>query len=136
MALTCHKSLIFAFFSIILIGCQSHPCRDIKNQRIQESAGGASLNQNRTPTAGAKTLKVKVFKADGSLQCSMGKKISIDEVKKELKGIEVFSQTSQNDGLMRIQVCGAPTGDSHVFEIKQDDLEKALKLGFKQWTLN
>lgn len=122
---------------LIFTGCQSHPCRDIKNQRIQESAGSSSVAFNsRTPTAGVKTLKVKVFKADGSLQCSMGKKISIDEMQKELKGIEVFSKTNQNDGLMRIQVCGAPTGDSHVFEIKQEDLEKALKLGFKQWTLN
>jgi hypothetical protein len=66
----------------------------------------------------------------------MGKKISLEEMQKELKGIEVFSKTNQNDGLMRIQVCGAPTGDSNVFEIKQEDLEKALKLGFKQWTLN
>jgi hypothetical protein len=126
-----------SLMGLMLLGCQSHPCRDIKNQRIQESANGSNgLNQSRTPTAGVKTLKVKVFKADGSLQCAMGKKISLDEMQKELKGIEVFSKTNQNDGLMRIQVCGAPTGDSNVFEIKQEDLEKALKLGFKQWTLN
>lgn len=128
---------LVSVIGLILSGCQSHPCRDIKNQRIQEGANsGVGLNQSRTPTAGVKTLKVKVFKADGSLQCAMGKKISLDEMQKELKGIEVFSKTNQNDGLMRIQVCGAPTGDSNVFEIKQEDLEKALKLGFKQWTLN
>ena len=122
---------------LILAGCQSHPCRDIKNQRIQEgTAQGSTLNQSRTPTAGVKTLKVKVFKADGSLQCAMGKKISLDEMQKELKGIEVFSRTNQNDGLFQIQVCGAPTGYSNVFEIRPEDLEKALKLGFGQWTLN
>ncbi len=128
---------LISFIGLILMGCQSHPCRDIKNQRIQEgTAQSTGQNQSRNPTAGVKTLKVKVFKADGSLQCAMGKKISLEDMQKEFKGIEVFSKTNQNDGLMRIQVCGAPTGDSNVFEIKQEDLEKALKLGFKQWTLN
>jgi hypothetical protein len=35
--------------------------------------------------------------------------------------------------MMRIQVCGAATGYSNVYEIDQKDLEKALKLGFRKW---
>ncbi len=36
--------------------------------------------------------------------------------------------------MMRIQVCGAPTGNSNVYEIDRKDLEAALKVGFKEWT--
>lgn len=126
--------LVFILVSLIVMGCQNTPCRNIKAQDSSKPRQ-ASSSQN-VPTAGVKSLKVKIYKADGSLQCGMGKKISLDEMQKELKGIQVFSKSNQNDGLMRIQVCGSPTGDANVYEINQEDLEKALKLGFKQWTFN
>ena len=117
--------------SFFVMGCQNTPCRNVKTQD-----GAARSTGSGVATAGVKTLKIKVFKADGSLQCGMGKKISLDEMQKELKGIQVFNKYNQNDGLMRIQVCGSPTGDANIYEINQEDLEKALKLGFKQWTFN
>lgn len=121
--------------SMLVLGCQNTPCRNIKTQQ-QDSATRSSSAAQNLPTAGVKSLKIKVFKADGSLQCGMGKKISLDEMQKELKGIQVFNKYNQNDGLMRIQVCGSPTGDANIYEINQEDLDKALKLGFKQWTFN
>lgn len=117
---------------VLGIGCQNTPCRNVKTQDSSARSASSQIVQ----TEGVKTLKVKIFKADGSLQCGMGKKISLDEMQKELKGIQVFSKSNQNDGLMRIQVCGSPTGNSNVYEINQEDLDKALKLGFKQWTFN
>ncbi len=79
------------------------------------------------------TTRVFVYKADGTLQCNQGSKIDIGKMKKELGAIQVFSTETKHDGMMRIQVCGQPTGNSHVFEIDQKDLEAALKLGFKKW---
>ena len=64
----------------------------------------------------------------------MGQAISLDEMKKGLAGIQVFSSKNQPDGLMHPQVCGAPTGHHNVYEISRADLEKAKKAGFKEWT--
>lgn len=130
-------ALIHAIFLVsvfAITACQNTPCRNVKTQGNEARATGSAAPA--VATAGVKTLKIKVFKADGSLQCGMGKKISLDEMQKELKGIQVFNKYNQNDGLMRIQVCGSPTGDANIYEINQEDLEKAIKLGFKQWTFN
>ncbi|MFN8847565.1 MAG: hypothetical protein ACK5V3_14190 [Bdellovibrionales bacterium] len=129
--------IVFLAITLGLLGCQNTPCRDLRTQKSEiknevSPVQGGALNENSQ----AGLLKVKVYKPDGSLQCNMGKKISLQDMKKQLTGITVHSQSTLNDGLMRIQVCGAPTGDSHVFEISDSDLQKALKLGFKQWTSN
>ncbi len=80
------------------------------------------------------TDKVKVFKDDGSLQCGQGEQIALAEMEKELKNIRVYSSAHKNDGMMRIQLCGSPTGNCNVYEIDRKDLEAAMKLGFKEWT--
>jgi hypothetical protein len=77
---------------------------------------------------------IKVFKFDGSLQCGQGEKIALSEMQKELKDILVISSENKNDGMMRIQLCGSPTGNCNVYEIDRKDLEAALKYGFKEWT--
>lgn len=140
------KSIRFSFkvfflmaSMFIIAGCQNKPCRDIRSQKAASDTAVTNVKPHAispAPVQGSSMLKVKVYKSDGSLQCGMGKTIAIEDMKKELKGIKVYSQSNQNDGLMRIQVCGAPTGQAHVFEISEEDLAKALKLGFKQWTFN
>jgi len=125
------KFLVLLSLGLVsLSACQNVPCRELKNQKRE-----AQSQEGSAPTsiAGGPQLKVKVYKSDGSLQCGMGKKIPLETMEKELKGIQIFSKSNRNDGLMRIQVCGAPTGDANVYEIKKEDLEKAVKLGFKQW---
>lgn len=82
----------------------------------------------------ANMKKVKVAKVDGTLQCSQGKLIALAIMQKELKEIAVFSSMNQNDGMMRIQVCGSATGNHNVYEILESDLEKAQSYGFKLWT--
>ena len=77
--------------------------------------------------------KIKVAKEDGTLQCSRGKLIALADMQKDLKEITVFSSSNQNDGMMRIQVCGSPTGNYNVYEILEADLEKAKSFGFKLW---
>ncbi len=78
--------------------------------------------------------RVRIAKADGSLQCGMGKSLSLQEMQKDLKGLTIFSSENKPDGLMHIQVCGSPTGRHNVYEISRADLEKAKQLGFQEWT--
>ena len=77
--------------------------------------------------------RVKVYKFDGSLQCGQGKKISLADMQKDLGTIKVYSSVNKNDGMMRIQLCGSPTGNANVYEIDRTNLEAALKAGFKEW---
>jgi hypothetical protein len=78
--------------------------------------------------------KVWVYKYDGSLQCGMGDVISLEKMKEEFEGIKVYSKEKRSDGLMRIQVCGSPTGQANLYEIKKTDLDKATEKGFQLWT--
>ncbi len=95
---------------------------EAKTKELAEKAGVTPTHE-----------RVKVYKADGTLQCNQGKQISLSEMAKQLSGIQVFSQSNLNDGMMRIQVCGAPTGQCNVFEIPKTELKKAIGLGFKEW---
>ena len=77
---------------------------------------------------------VKVFKYDGSLQCGMGKPISLSDMQKELAGIAVYSAENKADGLMHIQACGTPTGRANVYEIEKAQLDTAKQKSFREWT--
>lgn len=120
--------VLLAAGAIVIFSCSNQPCH------IEERTDVAMKIDNK-PVANPKDLtqRVLIYKPDGSLQCGMGEKIDPNTMKKELKDIEVFSAENKHDGMMRIQVCGHPTGFCNVFEIKKEDLNKALKLGFKQW---
>jgi hypothetical protein len=141
-----NKLVFFSLAAFIAtgLGCQDRPCREIQAEKMAKkesaqknqpvAAASTSTSAGATAAAGAGDLKVKVYKADGSLQCGMGNKIPLETMEKDLAGIKVYNRYNMNDGLMRIQVCGAPTGQSNVYEISRSDLEKALKAGFKEWT--
>ena len=110
------------------LGCSNKPCK-IEDRTDKVMTG------NEKPSSDAKDLtqKVYVYKADGSLQCGMGQKIDLSEMKKQLAPIETFSANNNHDGLMRVQMCGQPTGTCNVYQIRAADLEQALTLGFKKW---
>ncbi|MDG0816580.1 hypothetical protein [Bdellovibrio svalbardensis] len=111
-----------------VLGACSHANCGAQKPENKAAAGGVMVEKSSS------TDKVKVYKADGSLQCGQGKKIDLAEMQKGLKSIKVYSSENKNDGMMRIQLCGTPTGNSNVYEIDRKDLEAALKLGFKEWT--
>lgn len=115
------------YFGLILMVFLGFGCAS-KNCRIIEIENKKALSQD------LKVETIKVFKYDGSLQCGMGKGTPLEEMQKELVGIAVQSAENRNDGLMRIQLCGAPTGQANVYEIPKADLEKAQALGFKAWS--
>jgi len=74
---------------------------------------------------------IRVGKSDGSLQCGMKVGVSLSDMSEaELKGIKILSSEKKNDGLMRIQSCGASTGMMNTYEIRHQDLRKAQNAGF------
>ncbi|MBY0553432.1 hypothetical protein K2P97_02815 [bacterium] len=124
--------LNFAKLTTVILftsACANQPCK------IEERTDIVMTGNEKVSSANKDmTQRVFIYKPDGSEQCGMGEKIELNEMKKELNKIEVFSQQSKHDGMMRIQVCGQPTGQCNVFEISIKDLEQALKLGYKKWT--
>ena len=75
---------------------------------------------------------IEVAKYDGSLQCEMGRPVSLDEMEKELRAanIAIQAKAKKADGIRHPQMCGASTGMMNVYRIKTSDLEKARVLGF------
>lgn len=117
--------LLLASAGLVMMACSHANC-------------GAEKNANKSGAAvvikTSSADRVKVSKPDGSLQCGQGKKIAIAEMQAQLKDIKVYAAENKTDGMMRIQLCGTPTGFFNVYEIDRKDLEAALKLGFKEWT--
>jgi hypothetical protein len=75
---------------------------------------------------------IEVAKYDGSLQCEMGRPVSLDEMEKELRAanIAVQGKAKKADGIQHPRMCGASTGTMNVYRIKTSDLEKARVVGF------
>ncbi|MGE3756351.1 MAG: hypothetical protein AB7H97_01270 [Pseudobdellovibrionaceae bacterium] len=117
-----HRVLIGIFFISLLTACVSGHCRKNRDSK------GAPVAE--------KTIRVKVYKYDGTLQCGMGKLIPLDDMKRELGSIPVHSAENKADGLMHITMCGSITGTANIYEIDKENLEKAKKLGFKEWTFD
>ncbi|MBO9668724.1 MAG: hypothetical protein J7501_18135 [Bdellovibrio sp.] len=123
------KKLMTLLLPIFILGACSHgDCRSEKKRADAKQAGVAVMD-------GSSAERVKVAKADGSLQCGQGQKIAATEMQKDLKDIKVYSSSNKNDGMMRIQLCGSPTGNYNVYEIDRKDLDAAIKAGFKEWTV-
>lgn len=116
---------LISLLAMVVMGCASGNCRSQNPQKYE----GREVKVPSSPIN-----RVKVYKSDGSLQCGMGKVIPLAEMAAQLQGIKVHSSENKNDGKMRIQVCGSPTGQANVYEIDRSDLEKALALGFQEWT--
>ena len=120
--------MILSILILALTACSNHPCkieeRETNSVNIREK--GSTVKKDLTS-------RVFVYKTDGSLQCGQGSKVDLNVMQRELGGIQVLSSENKHDGMMRIQVCGAPTGYANVYEIDVKDLEAALKAGFKKW---
>ena len=106
---------------LLVVGCSSTHCR------LKEFEALDAQKEKKIKT-------VRVYRYDGTLQCGMGKRIPIEDMQKDLKDVPVISSAHLNDGLMRIQLCGSPTGDANVYEIDESHLAKAKSLGFREWT--
>jgi len=114
MLSTCIKFLSIFTISILMIACGS------------DSNSDSNIDGDYA----------KVYKPDGSLQCTEGS-ISLTEMRLELakQGIDVICAQKANDGLVYLTVCGAETGNINVYLIHKVNLPDAEKLGFKSVTV-
>ncbi len=130
------KIIFLCLMFLGFFGCANKNCREV---REEASVGAPPVPVNKEKDPMSRTAiadRVKVSKADGSLQCGQGKAISLAEMQKQLGAMKVHKSYNKNDGMMRIQVCGAATGNSNVYEIDRKDLAEAIKAGFKEWTID
>ena len=126
------------YFSLLpvlfFVACSTGNCRSQgETERVKAETAVNPALQETSQKASTALDRVKVYKYDGTLQCSQGAKIPLDQMQKELKNITVHSSENKNDGLMHIQVCASPTGMANVYEIDKTQLAAAKKLGFKEW---
>lgn len=128
------KLCLMALPLLFALGACSHGNCKAKTTDKSVSVDTAKTGEEMPVAPSLKVDRVKVYKEDGSRQCGQGKAVSIKEMQKQLKNIQIFSAENKNDGMIRIQLCGTPTGNSNVYEIDRKDLEAALKAGFKEWT--
>ncbi len=123
------KTMGILLATLFTFSCSTTQCKD----QPAQAKSNVESNVQKTFSGADQMNKVKIFKPDGTLQCNQGQKISLDVMAKELSEIQIFSSDNKHDGLMRIQLCGKPTGNNNVYEISSTDLERALALGFKKW---
>ena len=77
--------------------------------------------------------RVWIKRSDKSLQCQPKGAQSLEDAAHDLgkAKIRVLESKKVSDGKMRIQMCGAPTGEENAFLIEKSDLELARTLGFQ-----
>ncbi len=117
--------LIMIAISVLALNasaCSSKPCREVSMEGVPAEIQAKTESKN-----------ILVYKYDGSKQCGEGQEISLEAMSKQLRGVKVISMSKKHDGMMRIQVCGTPTGHANVYEISDNDLEKAKSFGFQLW---
>jgi hypothetical protein len=107
---------------VVCGACSTKPCREVNMTGVPESIQATSESKN-----------VLVYKYDGTRQCGEGQEITLDAMSRQLRDIKIISMSKKYDGMMRIQVCGSPTGHANVYEILEKDLAKAKSYGFQPW---
>lgn len=135
------KALSTAAAILFVTSCANGPCRRLREPQLAEGQANAQATASTVPLASPTPLpgtsmttpnSIYVSKPDGSLQCRIGKGLSVEEMEKQLRGIPVLSKEKRPDGRMHIQVCGSPTGLINVFEILESSLNEAESRGFKK----
>lgn len=78
---------------------------------------------------------VWIAKDLGLKQCEqLSAQDSLDRMQQKLHRNQIKTLTAYcaDDGMMRVQMCGAPQGKLGLYKIKQAQLAKAQSLGFQQ----
>lgn len=106
---------------LVLASCTTGHCR----------RNGLKIDYTKSAYAVGGDELVKVSKVDGSKQCGLGAGIPAGTMAKELDGIKILKMTKEHDGLVRVQVCGAPVGMHNIYTIPLKFLKTAEGRGFK-----
>lgn len=126
------KFILLCGVVAFLASCSTGNCR---SAQIKAEAAGPEVmpKENKLLPAPSQAEHVSVYKLNGSLQCNQGKTIDKATMQKDLKGLVVYKSSIENDGKMRAQVCGGPTGNVNVYEIDKSNLAQAISYGFTEW---
>ena len=93
----------------------------------------SGLQQSTIALAASEVLMV--YKYEGSIQCRPGGTTMKDmEATLVGNGIKVRMSCKGHDGLLRPAVCGAPTGNINIYEIDAGQLQRAIDLGFFEFS--
>src|SRR5690606_38560620 len=111
MIILSQKLFIVALIAT-LTSCASGHCR--KTTVPMKPTGPTTSSSTTEPTQEGTEW---IYKYDGSLQCSQGNETSLEQAAQQLEGIEILAQEKRTDTLMRVQVCGQPTGRANAFKI-------------------
>ncbi len=123
--------VVCVLLSMLFLGCAQGSCREIKENAKNQNPNLPPMEERKIPTGAAD--RIRVYKLDGSLQCEEAKGTDPEKMRSELDGLATYKTFKAHDGLMRIQLCGSPTGQVNVYEIDRNELLKAQKLGFREW---
>lgn len=123
--------------SAFLFSCSTRTCKPNQSAQTNDKLSTVAV-AGETKVAPITVMtnqikKIRIYKADGSVQCEPGTGLKPEQMQKQLGELKVYSAANQHDGLLRIQVCGQPTGHCNVYEINESDFAQAEKLGFKKW---
>lgn len=113
---------ILAMSIFVLAACSTKPCREVNMTGVPENIQATNTAKN-----------ILVYKYDGTKQCGEGQETTLDAMSRQLRDIKIISMSKKHDGMMRIQVCGSPTGHANVYEILDTDAAKAKSYGFLPW---
>ena len=95
-----------------------------------------TLSQTHIQTVSA-AESVWITRPDGAQSCQPGSGTTLEDDAQELKTaqIPVLESKKGSDGMMHIQMCGAPKGSTNSFLIPKDKLAQALTLGYRELRL-
>lgn len=136
--------VIMGFAILLLDGCAHNTCNNVPQRPQPTAEATAKLERPSAPpqvplVEGTGTVEkngnVQIFHRTGEQQCGMEKPKPMEYFEGLLakKRIKVIEGHIRSDGLMHMQVCGAPTDQIYVFTIPEKFLKQAEKLGFRQW---
>lgn len=122
----------YLILTLLIVGCSTAQCR---KPLVINKEGETSTVAEKLLAGPGRAL---VAKKDGSKQCEKPDQSSaktLEAMKKDLKDIKVYDMAKQQDGAVRIALCGSPTGNFNVYEIAEEDVKKATTLGFIPWPI-
>ena len=99
---------------------------------LAATSGTACAAAPPTATVKPDTPTIDVYKGLGRKQCEPGGE-TLDTLRAQLTraGVTPSAASCGTDGLMRIAMCGAGTGDVGIFTVRKADAARAANIGFR-----
>lgn len=122
------NSILMSLCLFGILNCFASDCIAFGNKSAATTQGQAE------PQTLKKEDTVWILRSDGAKSCSPETAQSVEAGAQELlkADIRVLNSMKGDDGKMRMQMCGAPTGTLNSYLIPKDSLPHAVALGFQE----